>query len=55
MLGCTCIPILVFYGILFNCMTVVQASDSMYGLNEETDLKLSSRGWCLMLVFGWVQ
>ena len=28
------------YGFPFNCMTVGQVSESMYG-------------WCLMLVFGW--
>ena len=29
MLDCTCIPIMVFYDFLFNCMAVGQASDSM--------------------------
>ena len=39
-------PITVYsYGVIFNCMTVNQASD--YGV------ELLSIGWCLMLVVGW--
>ena len=34
MLGCTCIPILVFYGFLFNCMAAGQTSDSKKKLTK---------------------
>ena len=39
-------PITVYsYGLLFNCTTVGQASDY-----DGCDVKLSSVGWCLMLI-----
>ena len=49
MIGCTCIHILVFYGFLFNCMAVVQASDSMKKLTS-----VCSKLMVLLLLVHWL-
>ena len=40
------------YGFLFNSTTLVGGGRSGLILNDNPDVKLSSVGWCLMLVFG---